>query len=962
MSIQLGFGFWIVLVLVTALAILVLWMRWRMRASKSRFALAVLTALLTCLSIGIVAATAGLPQVLLAWALTRLGLSGIDIVPSFVSSVLFVAFAGFVAFLIYRFGSTAIKNWEGPLRVSEQPLAENLQDGKLVPLAVNGLVTLWQRIQGQKDLPASAFRSDWRNEDPQLPHAVPTQVLLRDLFLGCYAEAELPDDGWRDASNLWVGTIADPGGKRRTPLLLLICREVPTEETLEDRLKTLSSWTQDKNSCAFAVYPSDRALKGTDFAFVSADREVRVLSGRSLVMNSLDLDFYARQLLSRFASVQIGGTQSTLEDTYVDLTVTSDVEGNEDELPVFDLLKNWENEESRRHLAITGEYGQGKSSAMLKYCADWAKSYLRGEADAQRVPLLIELRGRNPSENDPISFLSAWCVRSRLDPNCVFNLIRSGHAIVIFEGFDELRGAGREYDRHQHFNALWRFAYDGGKIIFTGRPNFFIDDIEANRTLRNNDLRGADGGAHTSVYRLNHMSAKQITAACRGYPEDVRDGIAKLIGSDDNFAEILSRPSMLPVVATIWPKVEEIVQSGDDLNGATLIGLYIDAVFLRKETELEKDKIEHDAPSASRYLLFSVETRKVLTGGIAWLMAEKGYQNTIARSEIKEYVTRCYDSLFANAKADTANPQIAKSLTDFEPRYSHLSLADRVELIVSDICSAGLLVPDPVGGEGVLRFAHKQFYEYFVAWVASVRKRQGVQDPVWDSLVQSRSYQVFEVICSVQISCKFYCQILGDDLSSSVDRFLQYQIAINIIVLNILRKVENGNRDSAINRILKTMLSPYLGVSNAGEIRIIPIIGAVSRFRILLIVIILTGFVQSILVVIMYSGNIPTESNLSFLWIIGGLYATGTLFLASQLYLQYMIGNVISVCTWGKRPNRLQIDDQILICHLLVPSSKILPSLGLSDAEIRSKVALIRSHTQHRERSAIKNQMLALSD
>ena len=127
---------------------------------------------------------------------------------------------------------------------------------------------------------------------------------------------------------------------------------------------------------------------------------------------------------------------------------------------------------------------------MLSLCVKWAKAYLTTGASDERIPLLIELRGQNPGESDPLTFLSGWGSRYGLPPQQLMNLIQAGEAILIFEGFDELRHAGRAYDRHEHFNALWRLAYPGTKVIFTGRPNFFLDEAEKNRTLRTDEAGG----------------------------------------------------------------------------------------------------------------------------------------------------------------------------------------------------------------------------------------------------------------------------------------------------------------------------------------------------------------------------------------------------------------------------------------------------------------------------------------
>jgi hypothetical protein len=196
---------------------------------------------------------------------------------------------------------------------------------------------------------------------------------------------------------------------------------------------------------------------------------------------------------------------------------------------------------------------------MLKFCADWAVRYGRPSAPEERIPLLIELRGQNPAESDPLSFVSAWAARYALNPKQILNLIEAGEAVLIFEGFDELRHAGRAYDRHEHFNALWRMAYPGTKVIFTGRPNFFIDEVEKNRTLRTEET-GAY--AYTQLWELAPLTMDEVKEVADGFGGDLGTKIMQATKSNPSFFDIVSRPSMLPVVATIWSRIEEFRRKG----------------------------------------------------------------------------------------------------------------------------------------------------------------------------------------------------------------------------------------------------------------------------------------------------------------------------------------------------------------------------------------------------------------
>src|SRR6266446_1777495 len=245
---------------------------------------------------------------------------------------------------------------------------------------------------------------------------------------------------------------------------------------------------------------------------------------------------------------------------------------------------------------------------MLEFCVQWARRYIKDNQSAERIPLLIELRGQNPAEVDSLDFLSPWAGRYGIDPRQVYNLIKSGEAIVIFEGFDELRNAGRAYDRHEHFNALWLMTFPGAKLIFTGRPNFFLDEKEKNRTLRSD---GVAGSAFTQVWELDRLTEEEIKKASMGFDQAFSQSLMAAVQTHPAFLDIVSRPSMLPVVATIWPTIESHQTQGYDLTSAILLEYYIEANYRRKTEEIEIDRLTAGAPEDASYLLLPRQGREV---------------------------------------------------------------------------------------------------------------------------------------------------------------------------------------------------------------------------------------------------------------------------------------------------------------------------------------------------------------
>ncbi len=771
------FGF-----LFLTLFLISLWMRLRMRISKGRFALTVLSSLLTCLLTGVSAITSSLPAAIISKFSDVFGFGSIETVGTLGKLLIAILTLG-IGLMIYRFGKSAVRAWDAPPRVSEIELKERYQENDITALSLAQINLL---LHNQNDPLASDAVANWNSKVSELPTPTPTRILLKDMLVSSLREIRIRDDGWRDEGNLWVGEIRGLRAEDTNSIIVFICEAHPSREDIQSRLEAMVKSSLSLQSFTyFALYMSGKRNVDEVEGLEVLGQDIKVLSSRKMILNSLDLLNYAREIIDEFENSRVGGTKTTLEDSFVELKVdTSSIGGSTECLTK--KLSDWLTEDdTREHIALTGEYGQGKSTALLKLCYDWAKKFVDTKSINERVPLLIELRGHSPYETEPLGFLSPWCARFGLQPQQVFNLIKAGEALVIFEGFDELRNAGREFYRHQHFNALWRFAYPGVKIIFTGRPNFFLDQGEANRTLRTQESRKMGGDNYTSVWRLKLLDQNQILKACRSYDLDIREGIKSAIKEDQEFLGIASRPSMLPVVATIWSDIQNIQKSGGALTGALLIEKYIQATFSRKEAELERDRIKLDAPSGSRYLVLPKQIREFLTICVAWRMSGLKLKNTIPRSEIIDMIRELYENLIALSKSDGVSSTIAERMIEFERRFSDKSLAERIEVMAAEVCSAGLLIPDPAGGASNLRFPHKQFFEFLIAKGIAIKTNS---TPLQASVLLNKSSPAQTIdkrVLSEPNSISYLVDCIGVDIGKIIPT------SVRIFLLLILWLIES---------------------------------------------------------------------------------------------------------------------------------------------------------------------------
>jgi len=164
-------------------------------------------------------------------------------------------------------------------------------------------------------------------------------------------------------------------------------------------------------------------------------------------------------------------------------------------------------------------------------------------------------------------------------------LIAAGRVLLIFEGFDEMAHASLYEERLEHFRVLWQFAYDRTKILFTGRPNFFLDDGEMRSALgiAPKEFGGFQQRIGNDPYcefvRLRPFTVDQIRASLERWAEpDVVEQITKMASAGGQAAEIVSRPSLLYIVALLW-KSENFETSPSQITSAEVIGQFILAIF-----------------------------------------------------------------------------------------------------------------------------------------------------------------------------------------------------------------------------------------------------------------------------------------------------------------------------------------------------------------------------------------------
>lgn len=355
---------------------------------------------------------------------------------------------------------------------------------------------------------------------------------------------------------------------------------------------------------------------------------------------------------------------------------------------------------TERQLALLGEYGQGKSTASLLLCYHLIRQLT--EHPDTRIPILIELRGKNLRSLTSEDLLSTWAGHYGIDPRALLHLHMAGRLLLIFEGFDEIDLSGDTEARISHFRTLWQLNYRQAKIIVTGRPNFFLDSRELRRALGNTE--------QTHTLHLAPFNRDQIAHSLRKADQSTRTEILDLAQRDGKFYEVVARPSLLYVVSVLWQR--EDLSRRHRIDSALVIDRFIRHSLKRQQTKHD------DRP----FMVLNSAERHYFMAGIAAYMAARGLPNQIDGRQLEEavdqLVTAIPDMVSQNVDAvgnEDARPLRSPARLDWQTKRPEI-----MRKINTDVRACGLLVTDPTK-DGNFKFAHKSYLELLQAQTISRR-------------------------------------------------------------------------------------------------------------------------------------------------------------------------------------------------------------------------------------------------
>lgn len=421
------------------------------------------------------------------------------------------------------------------------------------------------------------------------------------------------------------------------------------------------------------------------------DCQVEYIFKENALDDMVDFSEYYYALGKLYERPVMTGSSLGIEDIYVEPRCKEEKSGNEQYLKKY--VRNWLEEEGNRHLALLGDFGQGKTVFAIRMCYEMIKE------KHPRIPVFIPLRNKSPRNSTKEEIFSYFGVQYGIHAKALDLLNKNGRLLLVFDGFDEMDLVGNSEIRLRHFKSLWELACPKSKILITGRPNYFLSREEMVKAF--GFLSDTAVLPYCEELRLLLFDEKQIAEALRNAPQTVQDGISRIIKNrmSASFSDLICRPSHLFLISLIWTE-RELEKKYKNLTSATVIHEFLQSCFERQSQK----------STATPYFYLSSAEREYFMTGIAVRMYKLGI--TVISAEafqdaVQDLIEAFPDRLSAKNPVNL-NLRNGESVKEFAEKNS-----DSLFAIINDVRSCGVLVNDYANNG--LAFAHKSFLDLLVA-------------------------------------------------------------------------------------------------------------------------------------------------------------------------------------------------------------------------------------------------------
>jgi hypothetical protein len=293
------------------------------------------------------------------------------------------AFVFAVLFMVYLLISKFYDNWDGPKTV-EQVEWEKQHFAR--PLLIEGAAEVKRMVSGRKaELYDEVSKGlEWDKMSTPNYQLIWHQHCRELIELSSPRHVFDENDGWHDLQDCWFSS-----NQRTNGVIAIYCpSEQPQVTDIIEAIAYINSQLSGNQTLERVFVISHEAIEGfalAQYPQVELKMENQLLDG---IVNFSD---YKRQLDALINKTALPNSELTLSQTYTPSNIT-DREKKPVDVNLDQYLQTWIDDESaKKHIALLGECGQGKSSAM-----QMLSNRMITDKAATRIPILIELRGKSP--------------------------------------------------------------------------------------------------------------------------------------------------------------------------------------------------------------------------------------------------------------------------------------------------------------------------------------------------------------------------------------------------------------------------------------------------------------------------------------------------------------------------------------------------------------------------------------
>jgi uncharacterized protein YjbI with pentapeptide repeats/WD40 repeat protein len=570
-----------------------------------------------------------------------------------------------------------------------------------------------------------------------------------------------------------AGTCHDASGTRRA---VVRCDDRGIDVSADDLAAVVAFAQQLPGGADARIYYATPGARRVDAAIAAPFPTVECVSESRLLDTVVHFEGYLRRLIERYEHEELPYSTSaekhSLAQTFVPPHYTlHGVVGEPPRAQLRDYLDDWLGDGRPRQIALLADYGMGKSSFLKHYAAYLARRRLDGDSRA-RIPILLSLTGRSPRNHPGVEGLvQAFIDRYQLrcEVGAFELLMRAGRLVFLIDAFDEMDLVGDRAMRLAHFAELWRLHTAGNKLLFAGRPTFFPDDDELREALH---IAAYSPAAITRGYcervSLAPLRDPDIEASFLAYfpPEDGKRHFG-WVKANPRLLELARRPAMMHIIRDTIEELRKGSGESSALREAGLLKQYTEHWIVRQIEGGEPVRgVESRDRAPRRHLLVSPDLRARFSENLAaWMFVNE--RTSVKSAELSTLFSQWFPEETARVASGAVGQRVERSrlVEGIQTERSQL-----IEGIQTDLRNCTFLVGDP---DGNYVFAHKPFFEYFVA--ASIDRAFKDGHPLPDD-VQIRRWPV--------------------------------EIALHVADLWLLRRGAAQVPDQVIRRVFRTITRP----------------------------------------------------------------------------------------------------------------------------------------------------------